>query len=118
MPRGEEQSDAQIVGAINAIIAGLERAIGGFALLRDNLVEVPKVESITFNPRDPRNKYEVGGLEKLTDRGIEVCYRLFDRGLTRYAVAQAMGISFGAANYRHGAWQAAGGINRPKGTLK
>ena len=64
-----------------------------------------------FEPKDPRNKTADG---KLTPRGVEICYRLFDSGKTRYAVATAMGISFGAASYRLGAWQKVGGSNRER----
>jgi DNA-binding NarL/FixJ family response regulator len=65
-----------------------------------------------------RSSDEVGGLEKLTPRGVEVCYRLFDRGLSRYAVARAMDISFGAATHRQAAWRKAGGVNRTKNMLR
>ncbi|MGA7972530.1 MAG: hypothetical protein WCA36_06965 [Pseudolabrys sp.] len=53
----------------------------------------------------------------LTARGVEVCYRLFDAGKTRYAVAQAMSISYGAATHRFHAWEKLGGINREKKAL-
>ena len=46
---------------------------------------------------DPRNKTSDG---KLTSRGVAVCYGLFKEGKTRYAVAKAMNISFGAATHR------------------
>ena len=64
------------------------------------------------DPKDPRNKYLVGGLEKFTERGVEICYRMFDSGKSRYAVKTAMGISFGAANHRYSAWQEVGGAKR------
>lgn len=67
-----------------------------------------------IDPRDPRNKLAD---KKLSDRGIEVCYRLFDAGKTRYAVAELMDISFSAANYRYDIWTHAGGSNRTCGTL-
>lgn len=66
------------------------------------------------DPKDPRNKLPDG---KLTERGIEVCYQLFDSGMTRYAVAEAMGISYGAANHRLEAWKKAGAHNRPKASI-
>jgi hypothetical protein len=64
------------------------------------------------------NKYEAGGLEKLTRRGTEICYRLFDAGKTRYAVSELMNISFGAANHRYKAWEKAGGNNRTRETIE
>jgi len=49
----------------------------------------------------------------LTQRGEEICYRLFDKGKSPMAVAHLMGISLKAARKRHGMWQATGGVNRP-----
>jgi DNA-binding NarL/FixJ family response regulator len=63
------------------------------------------------DPKDSRNKTPDG---KFTARGVEVCYRLFDAGKTRYAVAEAMNISFGAATHRLGAWKKAGGRDRKR----
>lgn len=68
-----------------------------------------------FDPRDPLNKLPDG---KLTSRGVETCYRLFDSGKTRYAVKEAMDISFGAATHRFHAWQKIGGSNREKQKLE
>jgi hypothetical protein len=66
------------------------------------------------DPKDPRNKTADG---KLSDRGVEVCYRMYDAGLTRYAVADAMAISYGAATHRFGAWQKAGGQVRARASI-
>lgn len=60
------------------------------------------------------NKFESG---KLTDRGVEVCYRLFDAGKSRNAVRAEMEISFGAATHRFEAWKKAGGLHRKKQPL-
>lgn len=100
--------------ALDSITAHLQKVDGQVSAIRA-LFGADSQDELT--PSDPANKYEIGGLEKLTPRGIEVCYRLFDRGLTRYAVAQMMNISFGAATHRHGAWQKAGGVNRQKQPL-
>jgi hypothetical protein len=70
----------------------------------------PQTRDIS-DPKDPRNKLPDG---KLTDRGVEVCYRMFDAGMTRYSVAEAMGVSYGAATHRRDAWKKAGGHDRPK----
>lgn len=72
------------------------------------LVQPPAME---FDPKDPRNKLPDG---KLTPRGVEICYRLFDQGKTRYAVKEALNISYGAATHRLDAWQKAGGPTRVK----
>lgn len=64
-----------------------------------------------FNPSDPRNKTCDG---KLTDKGVECCYRMFDEGKSRYSVAREMKISFAAATHRLSAWVKAGGKDRDK----
>ena len=99
--------------ALDTMTAGMEKMTAGLATLRQ-LLSPSSPASTDSNPKDPANKHEIGGMAKLTPRGVEVCYRLFDRGTSRYAVAQAMGISFGAANHRHSVWKNAGGVNRRK----
>jgi hypothetical protein len=104
--------------ALDNIILGLEKIQLGLNSLKQLSSSEAFSEDLEFNPRDPANKYEVGGLEKLTEQGIEVCYRLFDLGKTRYAVSTLMDISFGAASHRLKAWEKAGGANRTKKSLK
>ncbi len=67
-----------------------------------------------FDPRDPRNKLPNG---KLSERGVEICYRLFDEGKTPYAVGHAMLIEFGSAAHRFKNWEKLGGTNRKKSKL-
>jgi hypothetical protein len=67
-----------------------------------------------LDPSNPLNKTD----KFLTPRGVEVCYRLFDAGKTRYAVAEAMAISYGAATHRYHAWEKLGGKNRPAQPLE
>ena len=88
------------LGLIDSIAADLDRLRG--------LIQPQQPE---FDPQDPRNKTADG---KFTERGVEICYRLFDEGKTRYAVSKAMNISFGAASHRHTAWRRAGGAERDK----
>lgn len=95
--------------AIDNITDGLERVMAGFANLKALLSPEEEIQEI--DPRDPANKLPDG---KLTERGIEVCYRLFDAGNTRYSVHQQMKISFSAATHRHEAWKKEGGVNRIK----
>jgi hypothetical protein len=107
----------QITAALDTIAAGMDKMAAGLATLRQLLSpDQPQID-VGFDPKDPANKYEVGGLEKLTPRGVEICYRLFDKGVSRYGVAQAMDISFGAATHRYGAWQKVGGLERVKQPL-
>src|SRR5438105_11760000 len=94
-------NSAAVGAAIHDITAGLERVMAGFANLKLLLVPERHVDELELDPLNPANKYEVGGLEKLTKRGAETCYRLYDAGKTRYAVASLMQISFGAATHRY-----------------
>lgn len=61
-------------------------------------------------PMHPLHKYDNG---RLTERGIEVCYRLFDSGRSALAVAHLMGLTLRAAQHRRKLWGAAGGASRP-----
>ena len=110
-------SPSAVGAAIDDITAGLERVTAGFANLKLLLVPEGRADTVEFDPTDPANKYEVGGLKKLTKRGVEICYRLFDAGKTRYAVSSLMKISFGAATHRYKAWDKVGGLNRVKQPL-
>jgi len=110
-------NQAAIADAIDSITAGLERVMGGFINLKTLLMPEAVAGADDFDPKDPANKFEVGGLMKLTAQGTEVCYRLFDAGKSRYAVATMMDISFGAANHRYEAWKKLGGVNRTKQPL-
>jgi hypothetical protein len=71
------------------------------------------VDADDVDPKNPLNKNGVN----LTARGIEVAYRLFDAGRTRYRVAEALGISYGAATHRWHSWKALGEKNRDKQPL-
>lgn len=77
----------------------------------DRLRGLIQPQALQFDTKDPRNKYSDG---KLTPRGVEICYRLFDKGATRYAVSRDMNISFGAASHRQTAWKKVGGAARSK----
>ena len=111
-PKGYNPAD--VARALDNITDALERVMAGIAALKNILLPETEADMADFDPKDPANKYEVGGLMKLTPRGIEICYRLFDVGKSRYAVATLMGISFGAATHRLEAWKKLGGVNRVK----
>jgi len=114
-PQLQTPFDSVAVGAIlDDIASSFERAMAGLSSLKAQLVPDNNSAGLDFDPKDPANKYLVGGLEKFTERGVEICYRLFDIGKTRYAVSELMDISFGAANHRFKAWEKAGGIGRTK----
>jgi hypothetical protein len=63
------------------------------------------------HPDHPLNRYDNG---RLTRRGEEICYRLFDRDKSPMAVAHLMRISPPAASKRKRQWLALGGKRRPK----
>ena len=67
-----------------------------------------------FAPANPHNKTSDG---KLTQEGVECCYRMFDEGKSRYTVAQQMKISFTAATHRFNTWRKAGGTKRQRALL-
>src|SRR5690242_8597343 len=92
-----------LLDLIAGIQADLDRLKG--------LVEqaVPK-----FDPANPANKTADG---KLSQEGVECCYRMFDEGASRYSVAQSMKISFAAATHRFTSWRKAGGKKRERTLL-
>ncbi|MGP2491517.1 hypothetical protein ACTDI4_07790 [Mesorhizobium sp. PUT5] len=67
-----------------------------------------------FDPANPHNKTPDG---KLTEDGVECCYRMFDEGKSRYSVSRQMKISFAAATHRFNAWRKAGGAKRKRALL-
>jgi hypothetical protein len=87
---------------------------------RENMDRIDAILNPDISPPeddlDVANPLNKSG-QTFTVRGTEVCYRLFDAGKTRYAVAKAMNISYGAATYRHHAWHMAGGKTRTRQPL-
>lgn len=75
------------------------------------MLEPPAEE---FDPANPHNKTCDG---KLTEQGVECCYRMFDEGKSRYSVARSMKISFAAATHRFNAWRKAGGEKRVRSLM-
>jgi hypothetical protein len=93
------------------------------SLLQATRENLDRIEAI-LNPDTPAAEDDLdtaSPLNKsdqfLTPRGVEVCYRLFDAGKTRYAVAEAMKISYGAATHRYHAWEKLGGKARERQPL-
>lgn len=78
---------------------GTELSLDGTGLMGD------------LQPNHPYNKYEFANL---TERGIEICYRLFDLGRSPMAVAHLMRISLRATVKRRKMWRTAGGNARAK----
>jgi len=92
-----------VLDLIASIEADLQRLKG----LVDQQVE-------KFDPANPHNKAPDG---KLTEEGVECCYRMFDDGKSRYSVSQQMKISFAAATHRFNAWRKLGGSKRQRTLL-
>jgi DNA-binding NarL/FixJ family response regulator len=101
-------SDRDIADALDLI----RTARDNLDRLEARLSQNPK-QLDDLDPRSPLNKDGVN----LTRRGVEVCYRLYDQGKSRYAVAQALDISYGAATHRFHAWEKLGGKNRQRQPL-
>lgn len=97
---------------VNAINAELD--LRGTELVGDLSPRHPK------NHRD-RNYYGDDYLPPtghLTNRGVEICYRLFDLGKQPIAVAYLMGMSLRAAEKRRKSWLKAGALERVRAEVK
>jgi hypothetical protein len=64
-----------------------------------------------YHPRHPLSHYDDG---RLTKRGVEICYRLFDNDKSAMAVAHLTGLSLIAARKRRRMWDSLGGKDRTK----
>ncbi|NJS13611.1 MAG: hypothetical protein HC788_02105 [Sphingopyxis sp.] len=62
-----------------------------------------------YMPFSPHNQYENG---RLTARGVEICYRLFDEGKSPMAVAHLMRVTLNSIKKRHQQWRGFGGPKR------
>jgi hypothetical protein len=62
-----------------------------------------------YAPDHPRNHFED---KRLTKRGVETCYRLFDLGKSEMAVAHLMRLSLFAVKKRRKMWVKLGGKSR------
>lgn len=108
--------------ALNADIKALESRIQ--KLVRRRRDDVKRVNSelslegtgLTglLHPAWPDNRYNGG---RLTPRGVETCYRLFDAGKTAMTVAHLMELSLVSARRRERMWKALGGPDRQRRVL-
>ena len=64
-----------------------------------------------LDPWHPQNKMENG---RLTKRGAEICYRLFDAGRSPLAVAYIMRLTYPSSVARHKAWIKSGMTSRTR----
>ena len=97
----------------------LDRKISWLTIIRqsdiNNLNSELSLEGTEFegdwHPRHPLNQYDNG---RLTKRGVEICYCLFDMGKSIMAVAHLTGLSLIAARRRQRMWMALGGPEHTK----
>jgi len=94
-------------GPLLALIASIQADL-------DRLKGMVEQGAPKFDPANPGNKTVDG---KLSDEGVECCYRMFDEGASRYSVARAMKISFAAATHRFNAWRKAGAEKRVRSLM-
>ena len=103
--------------AFEGEIRRLDRKIKTQAKARRSLVEKLKAEcdlkGLGFDqelyPRDPGATYNNG---RLTVRGVEIMFRLFDAGRSPQAISILMDVAPETAKRRHKEWMAAGGNAR------
>jgi len=117
IPANTAMDYADAKAALKAMAAGVTKLMDGINKL--NSLLDPPTSKLPVDPKDPRNFYPLGTKShKLTERGAEVIYRLFDLGFTPHAAGKAMGISFIAAQGRQAKWTAAGGFSRKPAVLE
>ncbi len=100
-----------------AEIKALRRKIRKLAQARQTDInalnaEIQQHNSISEDDNYPRHPLHQYDNKKLTLRGVEFCYRLFDIGRSPMAVAHLMGMSLNAARKRRKMWEIAGGAGR------
>ena len=90
-----------------------------FDELVSKLVDRPSAPLIKYkmptaeDGRDPRNKNGYN----LTDRGVEILYRMFDDGAGYNRASKMLNITQAAAKNRKKSWETMGGMNRKKAAL-
>lgn len=109
--------------AFSADIKALDRRIRKLVRARrDDIVALNAELSLAgtaltglFDPSWPENRYDRG---RLTPRGVETCYQLFDMGKSAMAVAHMMDLSLASARKRERMWRELGGDQREKRVLE
>lgn len=100
---------AQAVGLIGDMKDDLDRLRD--VIQRQRNAGPEQLPAFDPDPMDPRNKRPSG---QFTERGVEVLYRLFDRGATPETAALLMGVTLHTAQYRKQWWEKVGGLNRER----
>lgn len=95
-----------LIAQINRACDDLRASLVPGAKPKDPFFKLPTLQE----GHDPRNKSG----SNLTDRGVEILYRVFDDGGGYNRAAKMVGISQTAAKNRKATWLKAGGPNRQK----
>jgi hypothetical protein len=108
-----ESAERALLADIKQLRGKVERLYATRKIQMDDLNAELKLAYGQFNgdldPRHPLNHYDD---KRMTKRGVEICYRLFDGGLSDMATAHLMGISLVAVRKRRCAWLVQGGSVR------
>jgi len=104
---GKQHGRTVEAGPVLELIAGIEADLARLKAMVEGRIA-------PFDPANPHNKSPDG---KLTEEGVESCYRLFDEGKSRYSVARQMKISFAAATHRFNTRRKIGGPKRKRDLL-
>lgn len=104
-----ESTRAELHDHIDRTIDALKAQLVEDAAALPKAFKVPTLEQC----RDPRNKDGAN----LTERGVEILYRLFDDEAGYNRASKALEITQTAARNRKGLWVKKGGLNRERMVL-
>lgn len=104
-----ESTRTDLLDYVNKTIDALKAKLVQNAATLPKAFKVPTVEQC----RDDRNKDGAN----LTERGVEILYRLFDDDAGYNRASKALGITQTAARNRKGLWVKKGGLNRTRAVL-
>jgi len=104
-----ESTRADLLDYVNKTIDALK------AKLVEDVPGLPKAFKVPTLEQchDDRNKDGAN----LTERGVEILYRLFDDGAGYNRASKALGITQTAARNRKGLWEKKGGLERARAVL-
>jgi hypothetical protein len=110
-----EDAEKTYASELDVLAVKINRQIDQRKVRTERLKKETELGSLaSLEPDDPSHFRDNG---TLSDRGVEVCYRLFDAGKTPLAVAYLMHVSKRTTLARHKMWTKLGVVNRPKVTL-
>jgi hypothetical protein len=106
-----EAAEKTYQAELNIMAKKINRQIAARKIRNERITkETTLGELAGLEPDDPVHFRNNG---TLSERGVEVCYRLFDTGKTPLAVAYMMHVSKRTTLARHKVWKKLGGSKRP-----